>query len=110
MLNSTIFMKLIYTTVNDYVIAQKFIQNLLQKRLIACGNIFSNVTSIYTWNDEICTDQEFIVILKTTNERVKEAVNELKNIHSYKVPCILEIDIAKVHSDEYLNWVLNSTS
>ncbi len=99
----------LYTTVENNVNAFHIVNSLLKKKLIACANIISNVQSSYIWNDEICTESEVIIIFKTKKSLVKKTVKELKKIHSYEIPCILEIFEAKVHDQSYLDWITKVT-
>lgn len=102
--------RVIYTTFNNIQNAKTVVKQLLQLKLIACANIISNVTSMYFWKNEICTDDEIIVILKTRQDLVHNTIQELRKIHSYEIPCIIEINILKSHNEFYDQWILKITS
>ncbi len=98
----------IYTTAADEEDAVEIIRHLLEKRLIACANIF-NIRSLYRWNDELRQDDEVGVILKTTKDKVKDLSNEVERIHPYEVPCVLALDI-DTGSKPFLQWIQDETS
>ena len=77
--------------------------NLLDRKLIACANIFP-INSLYKWENKIEDTKEMVIIAKSVKEKFKEIENEVKKIHSYKVPCIVMIEISKTNK-EYLDWV-----
>ena len=94
-------MTLIYITCKDKREAEKISMHLLKKRLIACANIFP-IKGMYWWNYKIIKEDENVVIAKTNNKNFKEAVKEIKRIHSYKIPCILKINATA--NKEYEEW------
>lgn len=96
-------MVLVYITCKSNKEAEKISRNLLEKKLIACANIFP-IKSMYWWENEIVEDNEHVIIAKALDfEEVKKAV---KRIHSYSVPCILKIDVEA--NNEYMKWVRNT--
>ena len=91
-----------YITCKDRKEARQISMHLLKKRAIACSNIFP-VESMYRWNYKIVDEPEYIIMAKTNNKNFKKAVDEVKKVHSYKIPCILRIE-AKANK-EYESWV-----
>jgi len=94
-------MALLYTTCRDRKEAEKISAHLLKKRLIACSNIFP-VRSMYRWNFKIVNENEAAVLLKTSEKNFSKAAEEIKKVHSYKMPLILKIN-AKANK-EYEEW------
>jgi periplasmic divalent cation tolerance protein len=45
-----------------------------------------------------------VLIVKTLKRNFKKIEKEVKNLHSYSLPCILEIPIAQTNLD-FLNWL-----
>jgi periplasmic divalent cation tolerance protein len=78
------------------------------KKLCACINL-TKVRSIYDWNNKLEDQHEFLVFFKTTQLCAKRLRNEIKKIHPYKVPEILEIKIGDL-SKPYLRWLIKSTT
>ena len=95
------FMALAYITCKDKKEAEKIAIYLLKKRLIACANILP-IKSLYWWKGKIVNDRENVIIAKTNAKNFKKVVDEVKNIHSYEIPCILKIDA--IANKEYQDW------
>ena len=90
-----------YMTSKDRKEAEKISMHLLKKRLIACASIFP-IKSMYWWKRKIVNSAEYAVLAKTNNKNYKKAVDEIKKIHSYEIPCILRFE-AKANK-EYEDW------
>jgi len=84
--------------------AKKIANVLVKEKLAACVNIVDNVLSIYEWKNEICEDNEVLMVIKTKKNRFKELEKRVKELHSYEVPEIIALDITNV-SKEYLEWM-----
>ncbi len=97
-------MILVYITCKDKEEAEKISKHLLEKRLVACSNMFP-IDSFYWWEGKINEDNEVVLIAKTLEEKFEEVKKEVKKIHSYEVPCILKIKAEG--NEEYLKWVEN---
>ncbi len=99
---------MIYVTCPSKEEAEKILFDLLEKRLVACGNISSPITSYYHWQGEIENSEEFVLILKSKSGLFSEIEQRIAEIHSYEVPCIVEINLEKLHQP-YANWVNEET-
>ncbi|ABD45331.1 divalent-cation tolerance protein CutA [Ehrlichia chaffeensis str. Heartland] len=100
---------LLYTTTPTYEDAYRISNILLENKLIACANIFSNITSVYVWEDEIHNNTECAIILKTTNDLVQHATNKIQAIHPYDTPAIITIDPTNAN-DKFIQWVNDCTA
>lgn len=97
----------IYMTVRDEAEAKKLGHLLVQENLVACINYFP-INSIYRWKGGIEESEEFAIIAKTRTELVDRIIERVKQIHSYKVPCVVSWIIEKGNPD-YLDWIKEST-
>jgi len=95
-------MTLIYITCKDKKEARKISRHLLEKRLVACSNMFP-IESLYWWKGKIVDGKEHAILAKTLKKNVKKIREEVKNIHSYEIPCVIDID-AEANKD-FLDWV-----
>ena len=93
----------IYITCPNKREAKKIGIVLVKKRLAACCNIFP-IESIYWWQKRIVKDKEVVLIVKTLKKNFKKVKKEVKKLHSYELPCILEIPI-RGGSKDFLNWL-----
>ena len=93
----------IYITCKNKNEANKIGLALIKKRLAACCNIFP-IESIYRWENKIVKDKEVVLIVKTLKKNFKKIEKETKKLHSYALPCILEIPITQGNKN-FLNWL-----
>jgi len=96
----------IETTFRNEDEAKKMTNLMLEKRLIACGQI-SEVVSIYTWDEKQCESKEWLLKLKTRKELFNVCETFIKENHSYKLPQIIFSEIGG--SEEYLDWIKENT-
>lgn len=97
----------VYVTSSSLEEAKKISKVLLEKKLIACANIFP-IESFYTWEEEVCQAKEYVLILKTLEEKFELIKQEISVIHSYKVPCITKIETTS--NQEFSDWVKSKLS
>lgn len=82
--------------------ARKIARHLLEKKIIACANIFP-IDSLYWWENKIADENEFVLIIKTKEENFEKVKNEVENIHSYTIPCIVKIPVSS--NEKYYDWL-----
>ncbi len=95
---------LVYMTMPDKSEAREIGRFLVTSRLVACVNILDNMNSMYVWQGEFKDDQEAVLIAKTTEARVHELIEAVKERHSYECPCIVTLPIADGNPD-FLQWI-----
>ena len=100
-------MIIVYITCKNNAEARKISKHLLEKKLIACSNMHK-IKSMYWWNGRIDDDSEVVIIAKSTEKNYSAIKKEVKNLHSYKIPCILKINADA--NDEYYKWVEGEAS
>jgi periplasmic divalent cation tolerance protein len=99
----------VLTTVASAEEAFKLVRALLDRRLIACGNVLPGVRSLYRWEGKVADEQEVIVILKTKTARLEAIELAFSELHPYKVPELLALPVAAgLH--RYLEWIDDETS
>jgi len=92
----------LYITNENEIEAKKIAKHLLEKRLVACANIFP-INSMYWWNGKIEDTKEIVLIVKTAKENYSKVKAEVKKIHPYKIPCIIKIDVEA--NEEFEGWL-----
>ncbi len=98
---------IIFSTFPSKEKAKEVSKVLVEENLIACSTIIPAYLSIYKWEGKIQEDEEFLCIFKTKEKNYEKIARRLKEIHPYKVPEILMVDIKKGLED-YLNWIEES--
>ena len=76
---------------------------LIEKKLAACVSMLP-VTSVYTWDGQVQQDQEWQLIVKTTQSHFPQLATQVQQIHSYEVPELIALPILD-GSQPYLNWI-----
>ena len=87
--------------------AEKIVNALLERKLIACANVLGPVSSSFWWQGKIDRAEEYIVFMKTEEKFFEEATKLIKQLHSYEVPEIIALPIVKGFK-LYLEWVSES--
>jgi periplasmic divalent cation tolerance protein len=101
--------RIIITTVAAEQEARSLARRLVDDRIAACVNIVGPIRSIYRWRDAIEDEAEFLLLIKTTSNRLKEAERRVSELHSYEVPELLVISPER-GSASYLAWLRDATS
>ena len=99
----------VLTTLASAEEAVTLVRTLLERRLIACGNILPGVRSLYRWEGKVADEREVVVILKTRRVRLDALELAFGELHPYKVPELLALPVsAGLH--KYLEWIDDETS
>lgn len=98
----------VLSTCPDPATADRLARALVGESLAACVNILPGVRSIYRWNDAVQSDEEVLMIIKTTGACLAAARERLLALHPYELPEVVALPIADGH-DAYLRWVSTST-
>ncbi len=68
--------------------AKRIADVLLNEKLVACCNILP-AESMYWWEGKRDTAEEEVLMAKTVPAKQEKVINRVKEIHKYKVPCIM---------------------
>lgn len=100
---------IVFITAPSVESAQEIANALVDTGLAACVNIISPIQSIYLWQGNKQSDEETLLIVKTTQDLFSERlVPAVQKIHPYEVPEIIALPII-LGSEEYLDWIAEST-
>ena len=100
---------MIYITCGTHDEAVKIARTLVEERLAACANIIDAMRSVYWWQGSVSEDDEIVLILKTTADRVGALTERVKALHSYDLPCVVEIPLGGGNA-AYLDWIAAETA
>ena len=89
--------------------AAKIADLVVQSRLVACASTIPTVRSTYWWEGKIVNDQEVLILMKTTSDKVLPLQEAILKVHSYKVPEIIAISVTQGFQP-YLDWVRSEVS
>ena len=99
----------ILNTCPDHETGEQIAKLLVEQQLAACVNLIDNISSIYRWEDGIEQDRETLLVIKTKKEHYQKIEDTIQQHHPYKVPEEIALDISQ-GSDNYLNWITQTTS
>ncbi len=98
----------ILTTVGTEEEANKLATELVERRLAACVNITRGVTSVFRWHNEVQRDSEFLLLIKSVEDRFADISDAICELHSYECPEILAV-AARAGDIRFLSWLDEST-
>ncbi|MCC5935079.1 MAG: divalent-cation tolerance protein CutA [Candidatus Cyclonatronum sp.] len=95
---------MLYVTASNITEARNIARALLVHKLIACANILPKVESLYRMDGVITEDEETVMLLKTLESKITEVQARVSEMHSYQVPCILQISTIS-GNESYIDWI-----
>lgn len=84
--------------------AEEIARTMLKKRVAACANTISQISSLYWWKNEIGSTEEALLVVKSRIDRLEDLKNCVKEVHPYDIPEVIALPIVTGHR-EYLEWV-----
>lgn len=98
----------VMSTTDSESAARALAAGVINAKLGACAQIVGPITSVYRWESEVQTEQEWRVEIKTATDRVVELTEHIKANHSYDVPEIVATPLTGGSTD-YLEWLVQET-
>jgi len=99
--------RLVFVTTDTIENAKNMAKILVSERLAACCSIISNVNSIFGWHNSIQETHEYILLIKTSVDKLDTLESRISELHSYEVPEIIATQISE-GSFPYLQWMSDS--
>ncbi|MGB1263428.1 MAG: divalent-cation tolerance protein CutA [Cognaticolwellia sp.] len=96
--------QIILCTCPTMAIAQDIAQHLVTEKLAACVNILPNITSVYRWQDNVVSETEVQLLIKSKTTLFDLLNNRIKQLHPYDTPEVIALNIQQGDS-QYLNWI-----
>lgn len=100
--------RFVYATVPTREEGLALARQLVQERLVACGNVLGPMTSVYEWKGTLEQSEEFVLLLKTQAELAPRVLQRVAELHSYECPCVAELPVEGVHAP-FAHWVVAQT-
>ncbi|HID48380.1 MAG TPA: divalent-cation tolerance protein CutA [Chromatiales bacterium] len=99
--------QVVLSTCPDMPTAQRIATELVSRRLAACVNLVPDVTSVYRWEDQIHTDAEILMVIKTDKSRYPALEAAVRELHPYELPEIVAVTLDN-GSAGYLRWITST--
>jgi len=84
--------------------APRIAELAVERELAACVNVVPLVHSIYRWQGGVQTDEESLLVLKTTPAAVPALERLLDEVHPYDTFELVALEVSS-GSARYLEWV-----
>ncbi len=94
---------LLYIPVPDEETGRLLADKAVSNRWAACANLSGPVESTYEWDGKMCREQEWVLRLKTLEQKADEVSRFLEEIHPYDTPCILKMGVEA--NPAFAKWV-----
>jgi periplasmic divalent cation tolerance protein len=101
--------RIVLTTAGTHAEARKLAHLLVERRLAACINIIPRIESVYRWQNVVEQAEEFLLVMKTTQDRFADLRNAIQQNHSYEVPECVALTVED-GSEKYLDWIAEMAS
>lgn len=99
---------IVMTTTDSEQAARELAAAAVEAGLGACAQLVGPIISVFRWDGEIQTEQEWRVEVKTAADRVEPLTEQLRERHSYDVPEIITVPIT-AGNPAYLTWLVDET-
>lgn len=97
-----------FCTCPDSTSAARIADALVKERLAACVNQVPGLKSVYRWQGGIEHDDEVLLLIKTTRERLDALTARVQELHPNELPEVIAVEVAGGLA-AYLDWVAEQT-
>jgi periplasmic divalent cation tolerance protein len=98
----------VFVTAESEEQARAIASAVVKEKYAACVSLMP-VHSVYTWENEVHSDPEWQLIIKTDLAHYSQLEKRIQEIHSYDVPEIIALPI-QAGLTPYLQWIGESVS
>ncbi|HEY8739401.1 MAG TPA: divalent-cation tolerance protein CutA [Candidatus Dormibacteraeota bacterium] len=92
------------STVDAQPEAARLAALLVEARLAACVSVLPGVHSTFRWEGQVATEHEYLLLIKTVEDRLPALRERLTAEHPYDVPEFIVLSALEV-SASYLGWL-----
>lgn len=88
---------LLYSTASTREEGLRIARALIDERLAGCVNVLPGMHSVYRFNGKVDESSEAVLIVKTLKSLAGKAAERICQLHSYEIPCVIEIPVTGGH-------------
>ena len=96
--------RIVFCTCPNMGTAEAIAKRLVGESLAACVNIVDGIRSVYQWKDKVESDDELLLIIKTSEGRYPALEAAIRDSHPYELPEIVCVPIVAGLAG-YLAWI-----
>ncbi len=94
----------IFCTASTEKEAGQIAQTLVEREEAACVNIVPMIRSVYRWKGRISSENEQLLLIKTTQALLEDVKKTVKELHSYELPEIIALTVDDGDKNA-LSWI-----
>ena len=84
--------------------AVQIAQALVEREEAACVNVVPMIRSVYRWKGKIASENEHLMIVKTTQPLLEDVKRTVKELHSYELPELVAVSVDDGDKNA-LSWI-----
>jgi len=96
--------QLLINTCPNLDLANKIAHSLIENHLAACVNLIPNIQSVFEWQQQVVSETEVILLIKTRAQHYSDIEQLILQQHPYQVPELIAIPIT-TGLPKYLAWL-----
>lgn len=85
--------------------ARRIAEALVRGSDAACVQILGPMASVYQWQGEVHRSNEFLLLVKTTEDAFPRVVDVVREHHRYDIPEVIAVPV-NYGLAEYVDWVV----
>ena len=97
---------IVQTHTNKDEISREISRVLIEKKMVACVNVYPAASSIFRYKNTIVEENEYLQQAKTTSDKFLDIKTVIEQLHNYETPEIILIVILDGNAD-HLTWINN---
>ncbi len=94
----------VLVTVPSIEVAERIAAAVVPERLAACVNIVPGLRSTFWWEGRAQTEEEVLLLVKSTADRLAALEDRVRTLHPYSIPEFIALPVVAGH-EPYLAWV-----
>ena len=95
--------RIVETTTDQVKIAEKISKSIINLKLSPCVQIIDKVRSFYIWQDEMVSEEEYVIKIKTIDEYIEKITSIIIQESNYDVPEIISYEF-QIENKDYEDW------
>ena len=97
---------IVQTHSNKNEISREISRVLIEKKMVACVNVYPAASSIFRYKNTIVEENEYLQQAKTTSDKFLDIKTVIEQLHNYETAEIILIVILDGNAD-HLTWINN---
>lgn len=97
----------VLTSAPNIAVAKRLATTLVRSKRAACVSVIDNMRSVYRWKNKIHTENESLLVIKTTGAKLNTLKKTILANHPYQIPEIIALPVSAT-TPEYFKWIVDA--